>query len=130
MAALWLEIPDPGVGWINANDRLHHHEKARRTAAWREATAWRAKQARLPHQSVRVRILAFVCLTTAHDFDAGNWHPTAKAAIDGLRDAGVLDEDSNAFVVGPDMRQGPRRKPRTLVLTITDDLSAEEAMTK
>lgn len=129
MAALWLEIPDPGVGWINANHRVHYKEKAKLAAAWRQATAWRAKAAHAPAQDRMVRILAFVCMTTARKFDASNLAPTAKACVDGLRDAGVLVDDDNDHVLGPDMRRGPKRKTGTLVLAITDQLSAEEALT-
>jgi hypothetical protein len=130
MNTLRLEVPDPGVGWLNLNRRLHRLQVAARTKAWREATTWRAKAAKLPRFTEPVRILAFVCPTTARKFDATNLLWTAKACVDGLRDAGVLVDDDNDHVLGPDMRCGPKRKTGTLVLVITTVVSAEEALTE
>ena len=37
--------------------------------------------------------------------DVNNWQPTAKALVDGLVDAGVLEDDNDAHLVGPDLRR-------------------------
>jgi hypothetical protein len=45
---------------------------------------------------------------------------SAKAAVDGLVDAGVLTDDSDEYLTGPDMRPGPVEKSGRLVLHITE----------
>jgi hypothetical protein len=45
--------------------------------------------------------------------------PTLKAAIDGLVDYGLLPDDTNAHLIGPDLRQGGKGDP-AIVLTITE----------
>ncbi|GAA0691030.1 hypothetical protein GCM10009548_73580 [Streptomyces malaysiensis subsp. malaysiensis] len=53
--------------------------------------------------------------------DPANWYPSFKAAIDGLTEkkrkgqvltVGVLSDDSDEHVVGPDMRLGVQEHPR------------------
>lgn len=121
-----LHIPAPDE-WINANDRMHHMVKARLTKAWRWAACVAAKDARLPTFDQRVHITAHVHKLHGRQYDATNWAPTAKAAVDGLRDAGVLVDDSNKHVVGPDMRAGERATGRaylTLTIEEIDDVQA------
>lgn len=115
-----LTIPAPDQ-WINANDRTHRFAAARLTKAWRAAAAWAAKDAGLPTFTQRVHITASIHKVHGRQYDAANWAPTAKAAVDGLRDAGVLLEDNNKYVIGPDMRAGERATGRAyLVLTIEE----------
>lgn len=115
-----LTIPAPDQ-WINANDRQHHMAKARLVKAWRNAAAWAARDAGLPTITRHVRITASIHKLHGRQYDAANWSPTAKAAVDGLRDAGVLLDDSNKYVTGPDMRAGERATGRAyLVLTIEE----------
>jgi crossover junction endodeoxyribonuclease RusA len=78
--------------------------QAKITKAWREAAAQVA--AGLPTFEHPVRIIAEVWKSRLGDYDAGNLYPTAKACVDGYRDAGLLIEDNNRYVVGPDMRHG------------------------
>ena len=115
-----LHIPAP-CEWLNANDRLHWAVKARLTREWRNAAAWAARDAGLPTITRHVHITASIHKLHGRQYDASNWAPTGKAAIDGLRDAGVLIEDSNKYVTGPDMRAGERATGRAyLVLTIEE----------
>ena len=103
-----LTVPAP-CAWIDANDRgMHWAKKAKLTRQWRDATCWAARAARLPAFTTRVHITATIHKVHGRTYDAANWAPTAKAAVDGLRDAGVLLEDDNRHVIGPDMRQGHR----------------------
>lgn len=107
--------------WINANDRIFWAARAERTRAWREATAWQAKAAGLPCYGDRqVRITCIVHKTRAGRWDATNLAPTGKACIDGLRDAGVLLDDDNAHVIGPDMRAGGKAIEAHVVIRITE----------
>lgn len=102
-----LTIPAPDA-WMNANDRHHWAKKAKLTRKWREAAAWAARRADLPRFENRVHVTVFIHKTHGRSYDASNWAPTGKAAVDGLRDAGVLIDDSNRYVIGPDMRAGAR----------------------
>lgn len=100
-----LFVPYDGNGWINSNQRIHWRPKAARTKAWRQATAWYARQAKIPHIPAAL-IVCELRFSTAHRRDPANWAPTAKACVDGLVDAGVFDDDDHKHVTGPDMRIG------------------------
>lgn len=113
-----LEIPAT-FGWINANQRLHFRTKADLTRQWRQAACIYAKAAKIrPYGDLQVRIVATVHRTTGGRFDPLNWSPTAKAAIDGLVDAGLFPDDDSKHVIGPDMRAGEKRDYPMLVLRI------------
>lgn len=120
-----LVVRDPGVGWLNSNDRRHWRSRSAATRAWCDAAAWEAKAARLP-MLVRVHVFADVrCSPRARVRDPGNWYPTAKACIDGIvRVAGrLLPDDDAEHLVGPDMRLGvpvPSGTPVRLHLWIVD----------
>jgi len=104
--------------WINANHRYGHWaQKAKLTRAWREQAETQA----ILHGGYfvgRVHITITVHKTTNRSYDANNLQPTAKAIVDGLVSAGVLADDSNEFVVGPDMRAGEKRDAACVVVTI------------
>ena len=72
-----MELTVPQVGnWLSANDREHPLKRARRVKEWRTAAGWLGR-------------------------DVGaveNLAPTAKAIMDGLRDAGVLPDDDTTNV--------------------------------
>jgi crossover junction endodeoxyribonuclease RusA len=99
-----LSMPVVGT-WLSDNDRGKWQAHHRTIAAWREAAAWSAQSARLPRLA-RAFILAELRFTTNRRRDPNNWYPTAKAAIDGLVDAGVFVDDNERVVIGPDMRIG------------------------
>lgn len=123
MTATSIVVGKPdGYQFINANDRTHWARKARMTAAWRQAAAWQAKAAGLPsYGDRRVRITCIVHKATNRKYDVGNLSGTAKACIDGLRDAGVLDDDDNAHVIGPDMRAGDKALQTHIVIRIEEE---------
>lgn len=95
----------PAGQWLSMNDRLGHYAEGRVTKAWRELGRWTAQSARVPRLS-RAFILAELRFTTNRRRDPNNWYPTAKAAVDGLVDAGVFVDDNEHVVIGPDMRIG------------------------
>lgn len=80
-------------------NRLYGHgnqySRARLVKPWREAFAWLALEAKIPHMN-RCLITAVPHLKDRRLQDTGACFPAVKAAIDGLVDAGVLDDD------GPD----------------------------
>lgn len=97
------------AGWITSNQAGGGglwHNKARLTDAWRKAGAWQAAQAKVPHLE-RVHVMAEFRFRDNRRRDPANWYPTVKAAVDGLVDAGVIDDDSPRYLLGPDMRLGP-----------------------
>ena len=104
--------------WINANHRYGHWaQKAKLTKAWREQAETQA----ILHGGYfvgRVHITVTVHKTSNRAYDVANLAPTAKAIVDGLVSAGVLVDDSNAHVVGPDMRAGEKRDAACVVVTI------------
>lgn len=102
------------LGWfaadelLNANRLPSRYEKAARTKALRE----KARLLGQVHAS-RQKITARTRVVFIYEFprggrrDAANWHPTTKALMDGLVDAGLWPDDSNRYVEGPDNRIGP-----------------------
>lgn len=110
-----LAIPNL-AGWLSANDpragRLYF-KRSHTIAAWRDAGRAHAVKGRLPRID-QVRIIAECCFRDRRHRDPGNYYDTAKAAVDGLVDAGVLVDDSAPYVLGPDMRLGPVLPPRSV----------------
>lgn len=110
-----LEIVAP-CDWINSNHRTHRMVVAKRTQMWRKAAFEAADRGY--HFPGPVRIVATVHKTRGGRWDAGNLYPTAKACVDGIVSAGVLVDDSNDYVIGPDMRAGEKRDVASVVISI------------
>lgn len=92
------EIEVWGKMWtLNAERKMHHFTRAKNVKEWREAAATVAKAKKIPH------LEAIEVTFTPHRTnksglaDLGGHFPVLKACIDGLMDAGVIDED------GPDI---------------------------
>ncbi len=109
---VWVEAPD---AWLNSNDRRHRHAHAKLVKTWRQAAADATPEG-WPAFDHPVRIVASIWKAQNRAYDAGNLYPTAKACVDGFRDSGILVEDSNEYVVGPDMRHGGKGVPGLLFL--------------
>ncbi len=74
-----------------------HFGRASLVQEWREAFAWLAMAQRVPH----LKYVDVVVLQSCRDKrmpDPGACFPAYKAALDGLVDAGVLDEDDGRYV--------------------------------
>lgn len=118
----------PGLTLLNSNQRLHHHDKRRITAKLRasamEAVAEQpALMAALAAAKpgplfARGHILGMLHPPTGRRADPANWYPSFKAAVDGLVDAGLFEDDDHTRVVGPDMRLGSVVKGGQLVLVV------------
>lgn len=117
-------MPAPS-GWISANDRRRSIAQAGKVAVWRGAAQSWAKKAKLPKGLDHVHITVTV-RHTAVKYDVGNLSPTTKACIDGLVDFGLIADDDNDHLTGPDLRRGEQwPKPRfgpvgELTFTITE----------
>lgn len=118
MTALELTIPAP-CDWLNSNQRLHWTEKARRTRIWRYTAHGAALvQAKGVRFDVPVHITMTIHKTRAGRYDVANYGVTAKAIVDGLVDSGLLEDDDNTRVVGPDMRAGEKRPEACVVVRV------------
>jgi crossover junction endodeoxyribonuclease RusA len=106
-----VTIPAPAP-WLNANQRVDRRRQAGTVRAWRDAAHLLAKAARVP-KLYRVALTAELRFGDKRRRDTPNYYPTIKAAIDGLVDAGVLDDDEDSLVVELTIRPGPQldRKP-------------------
>lgn len=87
---------------INANDRMHHMEKARRTKAIRDMALVMARfvrPAKMQHARCDVTVK---WSKVSRKRDVGNLHPTVKACIDGIvGDYGLLPGDDDDHLQGP-----------------------------
>lgn len=88
--------------WINSNGRHHWATKARLTKTWRLAAYALARNqlaiGALSYCTRPVDITVYVHKTTSRRYDAHNLMPTVKACIDGLVQAGILEDDSNRYL--------------------------------
>lgn len=89
---------------ISANHRDHWRAKAAKTKFWRHLAAQRFRG--VPPVTGLVRVEVWISWPDQRRRDTTNWAPTGKACLDGIVDAGVLPDDSDRYVVGPDMRRG------------------------
>jgi hypothetical protein len=129
-----LALP-AGLPLLNANQRPHHRVKAKLTADIRAAAmeacsedpAMRAALAAAGAGPVlqHAYILGIVHPQKRGRFDPPNWYPSFKAALDGLVDAGVLDDDDHTRVIGPDMRPGPK-VPKGRIALVIQELTPEQ----
>ncbi|MER7937899.1 MULTISPECIES: hypothetical protein [unclassified Streptomyces] len=118
-ARYWL-LELPPIELINANEVRHWHWRQERVAAAgiRAAAAATARQARVPRLE-RARVLYLVHPgTRTRVFDPSNWSLSAKAAVDGLSDAGVWLDDNAAVVTGVDPRAGARQSGVTIRMSL------------
>lgn len=77
---------------------LHYRARAAYDRSWRSTFMLLANHARIPAQSAITVTVAQTC--KHHSLpDIGANYPTAKAAIDGLVDAGVIPDDDPAHLV-------------------------------
>ena len=89
---------------INANHRTHWRAKAEKTRFWRHLAAEQFRG--VPPVTGMVRVEVLISWPDQRRRDTTNWAPTGKACLDGVVDAGVMPDDSDRYVIGPDMRRG------------------------
>jgi len=117
-----------GLTLLNANQRLHHRPKGERTAEIRAKAmeAVRENPALMDALAAakpgplfqRAHVLGILHPDRNNRCDPANWYPSFKAAVDGIVDAGLLDDDDHTRVVGPDMRLGRKVKGGQIVLVV------------
>lgn len=114
-----IEMP-AGLRLLNANQRPHWAVKNRITRQLRTASFAIAKRDKVPRLD-RVRIVVeYQPPQRARSRDAGNWAPSGKALIDGLRDAKVLPDDNSRHVVEEAYRIGEPYPAGRMVLHVTE----------
>lgn len=94
-------------GWLSSNNRGKWATYHRLIAQWRNSASWACVSAKVRPME-RVYVLAELRFRDARRRDPANWYPTVKACVDGMVDAGVIRDDRADFLVGPDMRLGPK----------------------
>lgn len=109
---------------LTSNQRLSWRPKANRTSHIRAAAHWQAKawanHAGLPlplrgqqHGTAWLRFSRKI-----EKRDPANWYPTVKAIMDGIVDAGVLQDDSARYLLGPDMREAELKCPKGVAVQV------------
>lgn len=109
MTSWELDVPlVDGKPPLNANQRLHHMRRHTLTADIRSVVAWKAKAAKVGrHEHITVQLEYRPGDNRTRD--PSNLMPTMKAAVDGLRDAGVVEDDDPRYVTErmPIIHPGP-----------------------
>jgi len=113
-----VRIPT-GAKYMNANDRPNRWAKAAQTKVWRAQAFAAARHSGGDMLHGLVRITATVHIADKRRREVSNYFPTFKACVDGFVDAGVLADDSDAHVIGPDPRRGYDKTPR-IVFELTE----------
>lgn len=113
---------------LNANQKMHVQDRRRVTARLREAAREAVTEcpalmdaleaARPGPLFQRAHVLGVLHPATNGRCDPANWYPSFKAAVDGIVDAGLLEDDDHTRLLGPDMRLGKVVKKGQLVLVV------------
>lgn len=119
-----LTLPAPCEP-LTSNQRLNRYVAAARIKQWRaraHVAAIQAGRPKLDHAHVTV----VISHTMNRRRDSLNWWPTAKAVIDGIVESGVLTDDDDKHLVGPDLRPGPKAAVFTLTVTLDDECACAD----
>ena len=95
----WRLVYDQPALSLNAERKAHWATRHRHTAEVRQAFAILARQAKIGRHD-RIAVTVHHEVRRAGPLpDIGNCYPTAKAAVDGLVDAGVITDDIGEHLV-------------------------------
>lgn len=100
-----VTVPGNRAMLLSANDRHHWRKKAERTRYWRQLAAVCVHAAQVEQLTGRVHITVTFAWPDRRRRDVGNLAPTVKAIVDGLVDGGLLPDDDDKHVLGPDIRR-------------------------
>ena len=113
---------DPAL-LVSGNRRVHWSERARLARHWRHLGYITAHQHRILGYRTYARAHITVTFTfpTRHRRDVGNLTThVVKPLVDGIVDAGLLPDDDDAHLVGPDLRRDPTPGPHAIRIDIED----------
>lgn len=109
---------------LSMNQRLHWAAKARLSRTVRDVTHARAKAEEIPAFTVPVVVTLNYRQKVQRPIDKDNLYATVKPCLDGLRDAGVIADDTSAHVTPLVAIHHPvPGHPGALWLTITEAAS-------
>lgn len=116
----WTLTFPAGMELLNANGRHHWQVRQRVTKNLRWTGFCISRTALVPKLD-RAHVTAVYEPPDRRRRDVANLYPAFKALIDGaLVDAGVLPDDDDAHLVGPDMRTGEPHWRGRVLLIITE----------
>lgn len=95
---------------MSANHRKHWTVRYRITKHWRQVARIMARNARIPLLD-QARIVVTFSFGDQRRRDTANFYPVTKAIVDGIVDAGVLADDNDKHVQGPDARRDDPNPP-------------------
>ena len=82
---------------LNMNDRTHWRKRAAQVKNWR-SFAWAAACNSGYEQLPPCYVTITLPVRDSRKRDPSNWFPTAKACVDGMRDAGLWPDDDSTWV--------------------------------
>lgn len=107
--------------WISLNHRDHYRARAAKTKAWREYTRVLTHTSSIPALT-RATITGHIYKPHKRRYDPHNLFPTMKAIVDGIVDAGVLEDDDHTHLTVALTHGGiDRSQPPHLIITITEE---------
>lgn len=113
-----------GLLSLNAERKLHWSARKAVAAYWRSNTESAVRMAGIPPMG-RVHVVVYFHKATNRMYDVSNLLPVAKSCVDGMVDAGIIEDDNNHFLIGPDMRAGTKSSTPHVVIEIIDLVGAE-----
>lgn len=118
MARSWTLRYEERPWSLNQERSWHYHQRAKIVKQWREAYCALALDAGIPHLN-GITVVATPILRGRIQ-DIGNCFPAAKAAVDGLIDAGVLTDDTPEYFHLLSFRHPVKSKTDALDLFISE----------
>lgn len=108
-----------GTVLLSANGREHWRARHAITRDLRDLACLLARNKHIPKLE-KVKIKATYHPPDRRRNDADNCHPSVKALVDGLVDAGVLDDDDNSHVLSTEIVPGAIVKKGQLIIEVID----------
>lgn len=112
------EIRKVPWGLLSSNARPHWTVAREVARHWRQMAAITARSSGIPPLG-RAHVTVTFHKNTNRRYDVANLYPVVKACLDGVTDV-ILVDDSNEYVVGPDMRAGEKSTTPHVVIEITE----------
>lgn len=124
-----IEVPlHRGKPPLTLNQRLHYHDKGKRTATVRSSVNLAMRHQRPRHIGPVDHVTVQLHYATGDHRrrDTDNLVPTMKPAVDGLVDAGLVvdDDPTHITTIMPVIHHGPGKRRLWLTVHITKEAAA------